>query len=232
MLIKHFQGFQTQPTAPSMFTKIGSILSITNESVSMNIRPPLRLNGDVTSIILSLALVNISNVNNPRIVEIYRDQSLRSPINSHQLMSILNNITLTNLNSDQAYSIKSRFCSIGGCVWTNQEIKFKTLVKDQLVKVKLRPHAEKQSFIINWDLLSDKLAQNDERVVYQLKGASSRGLIDTIIYEGTDREVLLKNLIPYKNYTFEILAFYRGDKSNTIIDRKLVSFQTSSDGEY
>ena len=116
-------------------------------------------------------------------------------------------------------------------MWTTQEIKFKTLVKDQLVQVKLRPHSEKQSFIINWDLLSDKLAQNDERVVYQLKGASSRGLIDTIIYEGTDREVLLKNLIPYKNYTFEILAFYRGDKSNTIIDRKLVSFQTSSDGE-
>lgn len=205
-------------------------MSITNESVSLNIRPPLRLNGDVTSIILSLVLVNISS--NPRIIEIYRDQKLNLPITPHQLLSTLENITIGELKPDRTYSMKSRFCSTGGCAWSMQEIKFKTQQNDQLVHVKLKPLAEKQSLVINWDMLSDRIGQEDERVVYQLRGASSRGLIDTIIYEGAKKEVLLKNLLPFKNYTFEILALYRGDKTNTIIDRKLVSFQTSSDGNY
>lgn len=117
-------------------------------------------------------------------------------------------------------------------MWSSQEIKFKTLLNDQLVRVKVKPLvADKKSFIMDWDMLSDRIGQDDERVVYQLKGTSSRGLVDTIIYEGAKREVLLKNLIPFKNYTFEILALYRGEKSNTIIDRKLVTFQTTSDGK-
>lgn len=116
-------------------------------------------------------------------------------------------------------------------MWNAREIRFKTLVNDQLIRVKLKPLAQQNSFIINWDLLSDRIDKGDERVLYQLRGASSRGLIDMIVYEGQDKEILLKNLAPFKNYTFEIMALYRDDKTNTIIDRKLVSFQTPSDGK-
>ena len=216
-----FTEIQTQPSAPTFLLKTGFVRLITNQSVCLNILPPLRLNGDISSIVLKFETI-IKDQKTTTQIELLDEKILKSKIDSNKLLSMLNNITVANLKPNQTYLIKSRFCSTAGCIWSTEGIEFRTFFYYYLTKLRWR--IEGRSAILDWEL---NLKKDNSNIVYQVKDVSGRGLFDTIIYEGKDKRFEIKDFIPLRNYSFEILAI--SEENVNLIDRKSISFQPISD---
>jgi hypothetical protein len=122
---------RTRPLLPANLTKTGIVLSVTNQSAVLNLRPPLNLNGD---------LINVS-ILMKRPEEIYfKTIKLYSVVETNkrirkgsQLLKFLANVNLTELETFQNYQVKSMFCNQIGCLSSMDVIEFQTYDNDKLV---------------------------------------------------------------------------------------------------
>lgn len=139
-------------------------------------------------------------------------------------------------------------------------IKFRTLFNDHLDSIKWEERQEeeridensfsktmKRTLRLDWELKREGLYERENsttimernknrkgendvsgEVVYQVRGLTARGL-DQVIYEGNVSRFELKDASPFTNYSFELLVLDRA-LANQVLDRKIVTFQTSADG--
>jgi hypothetical protein len=119
------RGFKTRPSAPQLITIIGSLYQVRNDSVSLMIRPPLKMNG----ILVSVAIV--LNFDSTEIKRELKHENL-ALLNESRLIEFLSNVTIGGLTPDTIYELRSKFCNQVSCLTSLQKIRFKTLTNERI----------------------------------------------------------------------------------------------------
>ena len=125
--VSPYTRFSTRPIAP-MYLKVGEIASITNQSVYLNLKPPLNINGQLLNIFISLLSNNVFKE-----ILIYSNNPLSPVVNGRDLLKLLTNFNLRDLKPSTKYEIKTKFCNQVGCLTSFESIKFETFDNDKLV---------------------------------------------------------------------------------------------------
>lgn len=117
---------KTKPSIPTYLIKIGSIISVTNESVTLNLKPPLNINGELRNIILVISVNKITYE-----MDMYSQlMLLNAKFDAAGLRAYLSNITVSKLHPNSSHEIRTKFCNQYGCTTSLESIRFNTLFND------------------------------------------------------------------------------------------------------
>ena len=117
---------ETITIPPVSLIKIGKLKRVSVAMATIELKPPLNLNGNLEKIILDL----ISSSMIKKIVIYNRLNSV--PIDGIALLNILQNVKIENLKTNSQYEIRSIFCNVAGCLTSDDSLKFTTLDNDQI----------------------------------------------------------------------------------------------------
>jgi hypothetical protein len=126
--------FKTRPKLPANILKIGSILNLTNQSVSLNIKPPLNLNGAIQNISVLIKTPNDYFYQERLIysIENIKPNAMIKLDTGSKLVIFLNKISIDNLKPNQFYELRTKFCNEIGCIQSEDTIEFQTYENDKL----------------------------------------------------------------------------------------------------
>ncbi|RNA37598.1 usherin [Brachionus plicatilis] len=116
---------RTKAAAPQLLVMIGSIRHVGNDSVSLVIRPPLKVNGRLEGIYVLVKL------NGFEVAKEMVHENLAG-LDGEQLVEFLSNVTVDGLAADSVYELKTKFCNQVSCLISLQTIKFKTLSNERI----------------------------------------------------------------------------------------------------
>ncbi len=122
---------RTRPLPPTNLTKTGLVLSVTNQSALLNLRPPLNLNGDLINISILMKRPEEIYFKTLRLYSVV--ETTRRISKGSQLLKFLANVNLNELNTYQTYQVKSTFCNQRGCLSSMDVIEFQTYDNDRLM---------------------------------------------------------------------------------------------------
>ena len=127
--ISPYTRYITRATSP-LFLKIGELVSVTNQSAILNLKPPLYINGRLTNVFI---LVMSKNFFQER--EIFPSLNILSMLNfnAKDLLNYLANFRLDGLKANSHYEIKTKFCNQIDCLTSFESIKFTTLDNNRFV---------------------------------------------------------------------------------------------------
>lgn len=117
--------FRTRASEPRLLIRIGSLNTVTNQSVSLSLRPPLNINGELRNVMVVIREEDQSQKEIP----IYSNSM---NLNAFGLLKYLENVSVAGLQADRVYEIRSKFCNQISCLTSLQAIKFKTLMNDRI----------------------------------------------------------------------------------------------------
>jgi hypothetical protein len=146
-LLSEATRVKTRATLPTKLNNVGTIISITNQSVSLKLTPPIYINGALVEIYILIVYINF----NKEIGLLSRANITSNQMQSNQLLEFLDNVTITDLKPGLSYKIKSKFCNQIGCVESTEKLKFRTLANVGLIYF-LASNLTKSSVMLNWKL--------------------------------------------------------------------------------
>lgn len=117
---------KTITTPPTFLIKIGRLKRVSVNTATIELKPPLNLNGNLEKIVLDLISSNMIN----KVIIYNRLNSI--PIDGITLLSILENVKIDKLKPNSAYEIRSIFCNVAGCLTSDDSLRFTTLDNDHI----------------------------------------------------------------------------------------------------
>lgn len=115
-------NLRTKVAAPQLLVQIGSIRHVTNDSVSLMLRPPLRINGRLENVSVQIKTGRIEMT----------QYLSHGNLSGEKLLEFLDKVILENLLPDSNYELKTNFCNQLFCLLSLQTIKFKTLPNERI----------------------------------------------------------------------------------------------------
>ena len=127
--ISPYTRYVSRATAP-LFLKVGELVAVTNQSALVNFKPPLYLNGRLTSVFIIFMSKNLFKEQ-----EIYPNVNLLANLNlnGRDLLKYLSNFKLDHLQPNTKYELKTKFCNHVDCLTSFESIKFRTLDNNRFV---------------------------------------------------------------------------------------------------
>lgn len=119
-------------SAPKYLSQVGTISSIGSQSVTLNMMPPLELNGRLLNISIVL---KSSEPSQTRLI--YQYDCDKPALTGRQLINMLKNVSIDDLEIEYLYEIKSQFCNRAGCVLSSNSLIFKTYGTDRILDFEL-----------------------------------------------------------------------------------------------
>ena len=123
---------RTRPLMPAGLSKLGNLISVSNESAKLDLRPPFFMNGELQNVTVLLKRPKDIYSKEIRVFSLQSNRK-NAIINGLQLLQFLRIVTLDNLEPNQNYEVKTRFCNQIGCLRSVDFLEFQTLDNDRLI---------------------------------------------------------------------------------------------------
>jgi hypothetical protein len=140
---------KTRALLPAALTKTGIVLSVTNQSALLNLRPPLNLNGDFINMSILIKRPDEIYFKTIRLYSVTETTLVNRVTSGRQLLKFLSSINVPRLSTAQAYQVKSMFCNQLGCLSSMDVIEFQTHDNDRFLYFNVT-NLKSTSFELTW----------------------------------------------------------------------------------